>query len=126
MVNRFGNRENLLGMAIYGEADKPVAITTSLAPRLKERPGIVTRAVQQDAGTGQFLRLEGNPVHMYAVPLHDGQKSGSALLLVLVFGFFLLLSVRAWKDLLFFVLVFFVFFVFCFFVGVLLRCDISV
>jgi trehalose 6-phosphate synthase len=103
-VNRFGNRENLIGIAVYGEADKPIAITASLASKLSERPPIVTKAAQDNAGLGQFARLVGEPVHIYAVPLHDGEKSGATLLVVHDAGYITAMSVRAWQEMSFRVL----------------------
>ena len=94
-VNRFENRENLLGIAIYGEPDTPIAITKSLAARLKTRPPIVTRAVQDKVATGQFVRLDGQPALLYAVPLNDG---ASALLIVHDARYITAMSVRAWKE----------------------------
>jgi trehalose-6-phosphate synthase len=103
-VNRFGNRENLLGIAVYGESGAAIAITASLRSRLSERPGIIAKVVHDDAGTGQFLRLQGKPVYMYALPLHDGEKSNAALLVVHDAGYISAMSVRAWKEMSFRVL----------------------
>ncbi len=103
-VNRFGNRENLIGIAVYGEADKPIAITASLVPKLSGRPPIITKAAQDDVGTGQFGRLLGDPVYLYAVPLRNGDKSGTVLLVVHDARYITAMSVRAWKEMSFRVL----------------------
>ena len=83
---------------MYGNSDKPIAITASLSPRLLERPAILTKAAHDDAGTGQFLRLQGKPVHMYAIPLHRGDKSNATLLVVHDAGYITAMSVRSWKE----------------------------
>jgi trehalose 6-phosphate synthase len=97
-VTRFGNRENLLGIAVYGESDKPIAITASLKKRLSQQPDIVNRAVKQSDGVGQFLRLDGWQVHMYAIPLRDVENGKATLLVVHDASYITAMSVRAWKE----------------------------
>jgi trehalose 6-phosphate synthase len=103
-VNRFGNRENLLGIAVYGESDTPIAITASLKPNLLQRPAIVNRALEANSGVGQFLRLMGSPVHMYAVPVHDVENGHATLVVVHDASYITAMSVRAWKEMSFRVL----------------------
>jgi trehalose-6-phosphate synthase len=104
IVNRFGNREHLLGIAVYGDADLPIAITASLSRRLTERPPILARAVEKNTGTGQFLRLAGAPIHMYAVPLHNTEGSSTTLLVVHDADYISEMSRVAWKEMSFRVL----------------------
>lgn len=98
MVNRFGNREHLLGIAIYGESGTPVAITASLRSRLSERPAILQKATESNAGAGQFLRLQSVPVHMYAVPLQTSGDNDTILLVVHDASYITDMSWRSWKE----------------------------
>ena len=79
LVERFGQREHLKGVAVYGSAGNTLAITPGLSPILRLRPATATRAFQKNVGVGEFLSAEQNPslnleeavpVHVYALPLH--------------------------------------------------------
>ena len=105
LVKRFGNREHLLGIAVYTDTQTPIAITGSLASRLTERPSLVTKSIQAHAGMGQFLRLGDAPVHMYSQPLHMPGSEKGALLIVHDAGYISEMSVKSWKEMSFRVLV---------------------
>src|SRR5467141_1236626 len=79
LVERFGQREHLKGVAVYSSTGGVLAITPGLSPAFKLRPMTATRASQKDAGVGEFLSAEQTPsltpeeeipVHIYALPLH--------------------------------------------------------
>lgn len=87
LVERFGQRERLKGVAVYDSAGAALAITSGLAPVFKSRPTAASRAAQEDKGVGEFLRAEqintSNPeeavaIHIYALPLHrNGETAGT-------------------------------------------------
>ncbi len=90
LVERFGQREHLKGVAVYSGADGALAITSGLSPAFRMRPTAATRASQEDAGVGEFLSAEqipslkpedGVPVHIYALPLHRNGEVVGALAL---------------------------------------------
>ncbi len=90
VVERFGQREHLKGVAVYSAAGAALAITSGLSPAFRLRPTAATRAVQQDAGVGEFLSSEQSPslnqeeevpIHIYALPLHREGKVVGALAL---------------------------------------------
>ena len=79
LVDRFGQREHLKGVAVYNAAGTALAITSSLSPIFRIRPSVATRAAQADEGAGEFLSAEQTtllnkqdaiPIHIYALPLH--------------------------------------------------------
>ena len=77
-VQHFSNRERLLGLAIYDSKERPIAITTTLEPLLTTVPSVVTQALKGDQGSDAFVRIDGKPVHIYALPLHyDDNVIGS-------------------------------------------------
>ena len=89
LVERFGQREHLKGVAVYNSAGAALAITSGLAPVFRSHPTAATRAAQEDAGIGEFLSAEqsdaGNieavPIHIYALPLHhNGEMAGTLAL----------------------------------------------
>jgi trehalose-6-phosphate synthase len=90
LVERFGQREHLKGVAVYSGAGAALAITSGLPPAFKFRPTTATRAAQEDAGAGEFLSAgqspaldqeEGIPIHIYALALHrNGEIVGTLAL----------------------------------------------
>ena len=79
LVERFGQREHLKGVAVYNGAGTALAITSGLSPIFRMRPSVATRAAQADKGAGEFLSAEQTillnkedavPIHIYALPLH--------------------------------------------------------
>ena len=90
LVERFGQREHLKGVAVYSAAGTAIAVTSGLAPAFRLRPTAATRATQEDAGVGEFLSAEQTPatkdglnvpIHIYALPLHrNGEIAGTLAL----------------------------------------------
>jgi trehalose 6-phosphate synthase len=90
LVDRFGEREHLKGVAIYNAEGRGLAITAGGAPLFKEWPNTVRRAVQQNQPQDEFVRQpyydkDGNEeilaLHISAVPLHhDGAVVGAVAL----------------------------------------------
>ena len=90
LVERFGQREHLKGVAVYGDSGALLAITSGLPPAFRPRPTAATRAAKEDAGTGEFLSAEQTPalspeeeipVHIYALPLRRNGEVVGALAL---------------------------------------------
>jgi trehalose-6-phosphate synthase len=90
LVERFGQREHLKGVAIYNTAGAVLAITPGLAPAFRLRPTAASRAAQTGSGAGEFLGAEQFsavnpeevvPIHIFALPLHaNGELVGSLAL----------------------------------------------
>src|SRR5579863_9622968 len=81
LVQRFANREHLLGVAVYDRQGRLVAVTTELGQVLKAMPPDVSQAMADRHGEGSFVRLGKNPVHIFALPLrrHDEVVGGLAV-----------------------------------------------
>jgi len=69
LVQRFGNREHLLGVVIYDRQGALVAMTPELAKTLTAIPAPVTQAMAQGRGESSFVRLGSVPVHILALPV---------------------------------------------------------
>ena len=89
VVERFGQREHLKGVAVYNSSGAALAITLGLAPVFKSRPTAASRAAQENSGVSEFLSAEqadaGNieavPIYIYALPLHhNGEMAGTLAL----------------------------------------------
>jgi alpha,alpha-trehalose-phosphate synthase [UDP-forming] len=81
LVDRFGQREHLKGVAVYGADGKVLAITPGLPAMFRSEPASAVHAAQKDAGFGEFLKVEHLPMHVYALPLHSNGKLAGALAL---------------------------------------------
>jgi trehalose-6-phosphate synthase len=90
LVERFGQREHLIGVAIYNAAGAAVAITSAVAPVFRLRPAAAAQAARENAGAGEFLSVDQTlalnedsnvPIYIYALPLHrDGAVMGTVAL----------------------------------------------
>jgi alpha,alpha-trehalose-phosphate synthase [UDP-forming] len=81
IVDRFGQREHLKGIAVYNANGTVLAMTPGLSPSFQSRPATATRAALRDAGLGEFLPVGNQPMELYAVPLHrNGQGVGTLVL----------------------------------------------
>ena len=77
LVQRFGNREHLLGIAIYDRNGQLIAVTPDLRTMLAQSPPPVTQAMNEGHELGSFLRLNNQSVHIFASPvLHDDEVVG--------------------------------------------------
>jgi trehalose-6-phosphate synthase len=82
LVERFGQREHLKGVAVYNANGTAIAATSGLSPLLQSRPPTATRAANDDTGYGEFIRMDKTPLYIYALPLHlNGQIVGTLVVL---------------------------------------------
>lgn len=81
IVDRFGQREHLKGIAVYNVNGTALALTPGLPTSFQTRPATATRAALRDAGLGEFLPIGDQPMQLYAMPLHrNGQAVGTLVL----------------------------------------------
>jgi len=74
IVERFGNRERLDGIAIYDKQAHPVVMTPNLAARLGPELPAVAKTLMDGHSSSLFFQAGKDSVHVYAVPVHhDGQ-----------------------------------------------------
>jgi trehalose 6-phosphate synthase len=70
LVQRFGNREHLLGVGIYDRQGVLVNVTPELVKLLSGSPPPVTQAIMEGHEESSFVRLGSVPVHILALPIH--------------------------------------------------------
>jgi len=79
LVEKYGQREHLLGVAVYDNSGKAIAITHDLSPDFASQPPVAARAAATNKEAAEFRDTD-EPVQLYAVPLHrDGEPAGSLL-----------------------------------------------
>src|SRR5580700_12027228 len=57
LVQRFGNREHLIGVAVYDRQAEPVAMTPELGKMLTASPQAVTEAIRDNHDESTFVKL---------------------------------------------------------------------
>jgi trehalose 6-phosphate synthase len=82
IVEKFGNRERLAGVAVYDVKDKLIAITPSLSGQLHPTPKSVKNVMNSDQDEGLFSSLGGKEMYLYALPLHSEESVVGALVIV--------------------------------------------
>jgi alpha,alpha-trehalose-phosphate synthase [UDP-forming] len=97
-VQHFANRENLAGLAVYDPQGHPIAITTTLQTLMASAPDVVQESLKEDKGKDAFLKIGGQPVHLYALPLHRADKVIGSLVIVHDAGYIHAESLRIWRQ----------------------------
>ena len=82
LVERFGNREHLAGIAIYDQHEIPIAITSGLRKRFPDN-AFAPSEINAHGQTGsEFLWLNSNYLNVHAVPLNVEQGFAGTLVVV--------------------------------------------
>ncbi len=97
-VQRFGNREHLLGLAVYDRQGRLIAITKDLAPLMPTAPPVMSQALNGNHGADVFQRLGTAPVNIYALPLHRQEDVRGVLAIVHDAGYIKDQSLRIWRE----------------------------
>jgi trehalose-6-phosphate synthase len=98
LVQRFGSREHLLGLAVYDREGKALAITSDLAPLVSSTPSTVTQAIADGHSEETYLRLENHRAHIFALPLHHQDEIVGGLAIVHDVDYIRAQSLRTWRQ----------------------------
>jgi len=98
LVQRFGNRAHLLGIAIYDRAGKEVAVTPQLASSLATMPPQVKQAIAAGRLEDSFTRIGDGPVHISALPLHRQDEIVGGLAVVYDTSYIRNQNLRTWRE----------------------------
>src|ERR1700676_4838550 len=82
LVDRFGQKERLRGVAVYDASGTAVAISPAIATLFHQQPPAAARAVELATGYGEFGRLGDSAIYVYAVPLRSDGKPFRTLAVV--------------------------------------------
>ena len=104
-VQRFGNREHLLGVAVYDLQGKLIAITPELKPIIGTVPSDVTHAITENHAQSSFGRLDTYRIHIFALPLHRDDDVIGGLAVVHDVDYIRAQNLRTWREAFFTVLV---------------------
>jgi alpha,alpha-trehalose-phosphate synthase [UDP-forming] len=104
-VQHFGNREHLLGVAVYDLQGKLIAITPELKPIIGTVPSDVTHAITENHAQSSFGRLDTYRIHIFALPLHRDDDVIGGLAVVHDVDYIRAQNLRTWREAFFTVLV---------------------
>jgi trehalose-6-phosphate synthase len=82
IVEKFGNRERLAGMAVYDVKDTLIAATPRLSAHLSPPPTFVANVMNSDLEGGHFSHLTGKEMYLYTLPLHREEGVVGALVII--------------------------------------------
>jgi trehalose-6-phosphate synthase len=82
IVEKFGNRERLAGVAVYDAQDKLVAASSRLAAHLKDPPPLVGNVMNNGLEEGAFLSLGGKDMYLYGLPLYHEEMATGTMVMV--------------------------------------------
>lgn len=98
VVQRFANRENLAGLAVYDLSGHVVAVTSKLAPLMTNAPAIVTQVLQDDHEADIFQRIDTASLNICAFPLHQDDHLIGVLAIVHDAGYIRSRSLSIWRE----------------------------
>src|ERR1700687_5279686 len=98
IVQHFGNREHLSGLAIYGRQGDLLAVTPELASTLSTVPLVMSQALRENHGAGVFKRVGDASLHIYALPLHQHDEVIGGLAIVHDAGYIRAESLHIWRE----------------------------
>src|SRR5438876_4987701 len=97
-VQRYANRENLAGLAVYSPEGNVIEVTAALAPLMNTPPAVASQAVRDDRDADAFQKLGTTSVHIVAVPLHGQGKVLGVLAIVHDVSYIRAQSLRIWRE----------------------------
>lgn len=99
VVEKFANRERLIGLAIYDNKDNTIALSEDLPKELSASQTIAAASMDADKITDNFLRFKEKKLYLFAVPLRDEEKSIIGSLLIVQSANYIDTSIsEIWKN----------------------------
>jgi trehalose-6-phosphate synthase len=98
LVQRFGNREHLIGVAVYDRQAQVVAMTPELAKTLTTSPQVLTQAIHEDHDESSFVKLGTTSVLILALPLHHQDELVGGLAIVHDASYIHAQMLREWRE----------------------------
>jgi len=98
VLQRFSNRENLLGAAVYNAQGSLVAITPALAKTLTVSPPSVSKAINDGREESSYDRLGNVAVHILAVPIRRQDEIVGGLAIVHDVSYIRTQSLLVWRQ----------------------------
>jgi trehalose-6-phosphate synthase len=81
IVEKFGKRERMAGVAVYDPQGGLVAASVGVAPHLKTPLPLVPRVLSAGQEEGAFFLMGGREVYLYVLPLHRKETVAGAMVI---------------------------------------------
>jgi trehalose 6-phosphate synthase len=98
VVERFANREHLVGVAVYDSGGVRLAETPTLTRLLDDRPPVVAKAIVDNLADSEFARVGNASVFVRVNPLHDDRHIIGALAVVYDSGYIAAQTKEVWRQ----------------------------
>jgi len=105
LVDRFGNREHLAGVAIYDVDGSVTAISSKVGSYAKAPPAILAKSEKENQGIGAYEKIGQSTMYLYAMPLHRDSQVAGALVLFHDATYIEAQSTHIWREALWHVVV---------------------
>ncbi len=98
IVERFGSREHLEGIAVFDDKENSIAASPKLASLVQSPPAVVDQSISQGQELGTYETISGSLMYIYAVPLHRESAVAGDLTLFEDASYIEAQSMRIWRD----------------------------
>ena len=98
IVERFGNRERLVGVMVYDEKGGVLAETSGLRAQLDPPENLMIRAKAGNSQVSEFVTMGGRLIQACYLPLHAGGSVAGVLAVFHDAGYIERQTERIWKD----------------------------
>jgi len=98
IVARFGNREHMVGIAVFDKNQVPLAMSPKLVPVLQSPLKIVGDSISQNRELGTYEQIGSLSMYIYVVPLHRDTSVAGTLALFEDSSFINAQSTSIWRD----------------------------
>ncbi len=98
IVERFGNREHLIGVAVYDQKGTPLATSPRISSFVDRPLRIFEQSKDQDKGLGIYETLDNSALYIYALPLHRSAEVAGVLFLFHDASYIEAQSWWIWRD----------------------------
>src|SRR6202158_983175 len=98
IVDRFGNREHLSGVAIYDLDGNVTAVSSKLESYAGTPPPIVKKGIDENRGMGVYEKNDQSTMFVYALPVHRDSQVAGALVLFYDASYIEVQSTQIWRE----------------------------
>ena len=98
LVDKFTNRERLVGLAVYDNKGSLIARSVDLSSEIVNKSETVSAAMDSDSSIGNMIRFKGQSLYIFAQPLHYQDRVVGAFSVVQNAGYINDAIGKIWKN----------------------------